>query len=143
LFAYPGAPTLYYGDEIGMSGGKDPNCRGAFPWERNLWQSGLREWICALISNRKRLVAMRRGDFRCLLTDDRRSCYAFARTLGDEKVLVVMNASPTPRHLRIPVEGLGWQDGMILRNLLGREEYIISGKSVLITLSPWSGVWVK
>ena len=143
LFAYPGAPTLYYGEEIGMSGGKDPACRGAFIWDRNLWNQELREWICSLISTRKRLAAMRRGDYRRLLTDDRRSCYAFARTLGDEKVLVVMNASPTTRHLRIQVGDLSLQDGRILHNLLGREEYIVSGNSVLITLSPWSGVWAR
>lgn len=29
----PGAPCIYYGEEIGMSGGPDPGCRGAFPWE--------------------------------------------------------------------------------------------------------------
>ena len=32
-FAYPGAPAIYYGDEIGLVGGKDPGCRGAFLWE--------------------------------------------------------------------------------------------------------------
>jgi glycosidase len=32
LFALPGAPSVYYGDEAGMQGGPDPYCRGAFPW---------------------------------------------------------------------------------------------------------------
>jgi glycosidase len=143
LFAYPGSPTIYYGDEVGMKGGKDPECRGAFPWDRKAWDHELREWVCALILTRKRLAAMRRGDYRCLFTDDRRRCYAFARRLGDEKILVVMNASPTIRHLRIPVDGLSWQDGMILHNQLGREEYIVSGNNVVITLPPWSGVLAK
>ena len=33
-FTFPGAPCIYYGDEIGMVGGPDPDCRGSFPWER-------------------------------------------------------------------------------------------------------------
>ena len=33
LYAYPGAPCMYYGDEIGLTGGRDPACRAAFPWE--------------------------------------------------------------------------------------------------------------
>ena len=32
-FAYPGAPAIYYGDEVGLVGGKDPDCRGAFLWD--------------------------------------------------------------------------------------------------------------
>ena len=36
-FAFPGAPAIYYGDEIGLSGGKDPDCRGAFLWDEKSW----------------------------------------------------------------------------------------------------------
>jgi glycosidase len=143
MFSLPGTPSIYYGDEIGMRGGKDPECRGAFPWNHAQWNLDLREWISSLIYNRKKLTAMRRGDYRRIYTDDRRHCYAFARRLGDEKILIVMNASPTPRHMRVPVEELGWTDGTIVRSLLGRDEYIISGNSVVINLPAWGGVWVK
>jgi glycosidase len=33
LFSYPGAPAIYYGDEVGLEGGEDPDCRRCFPWE--------------------------------------------------------------------------------------------------------------
>jgi glycosidase len=36
-FAYPGAPAIYYGDEVVLTGGKDPGCRGAFPWDESKW----------------------------------------------------------------------------------------------------------
>ena len=141
-FAFPGAPSIYYGDEVGLVGGKDPECRGAFPWNESQWNIELQNWIKTLIIVRKRSPALRRGDYRRIYTDDRRQIYAFARTLGEDKVLVVMNASATQRNLRLSVPMLGWSDGQILHNRLGREEYILSDDSLVVTLPPWGGVWI-
>ncbi len=141
-FAYPGAPAIYYGDEIGLYGDKDPDCRRAFPWEPAEWNTDLREWTKRLITLRKRYAALRRGDYRRKFIDNRRRCYGFARTLGDQVILAVMNAGPTRRHLRVPVADLGWQDGRIVRDLLGRDEYIVQGDMLKLTIQPWSGVWV-
>ena len=45
---YPGAPSIYYGDEIGMTGGHDPANRGAFPWHKpDTWDTGLAARISA------------------------------------------------------------------------------------------------
>jgi glycosidase len=142
-FAYPGAPAVYYGDEIGMTGGKDPECRGAFPWDSNQWNHELRSWVKLLISLRKRLPVMRRGNFRRLFAESQRSCYAFARTLGSEAVLVAMNLGPIERNLRLPVSDLGWSDGRIVRNLLEYQEYIVEGDNLVIGLAPWSGAWIQ
>jgi len=125
-----------------MVGGKDPECRGAFPWDQRQWNAELRSWVKLLVSTRKRIPALRRGDYQHLLVDNRRRCFAFARTLGDSAVMVVMNISATRRHVRIQVSELGWEDGRILRNILEREEFIVSGDSVTITLPPWSGKWL-
>lgn len=141
-FAYPGAPAIYYGDEIGMTGGKDPDCRRAFPWEEAQWNTELRSWVKSLISLRKRLPALRRGDYRRILVDDRRGCFAFARSLGDEQVLVVVNASASQRLLRLPVAQLEWLDGRIVKNRLGQEEYLVSGDSLVVDLPAWSGAWI-
>ncbi len=45
LFTLPGAPAVYYGDEIGLTGGKDPDCRKTFPWEDNRWNIDIRNAI--------------------------------------------------------------------------------------------------
>lgn len=142
-FAYPGAPAVYYGDEIGMKGGKDPECRGAFPWNTAAWNEELHSFVKTLIALRKRYTVLRRGAFHNILADNRRRCFAFARTLGEETIVAVLNASPVQRHLRLPVAGLGWEDGRILRNLLGKEEYFVAGEEVAISLLPWSGAWVS
>ena len=141
-FAYPGAPAIYYGDEIGLTGGKDPECRGAFPWDPAQWNKDLRNWVKTLISIRKRTPALRRGDYRRVLADDRKKCYAFARTLGNENVLVAMNASVIPHQVRLPVGELGWEDGRILHDLLNQEEYLVSGDSLPVRLPSCGGVWI-
>jgi glycosidase len=99
--------------------------------------------VQCLISQRKRHNAMRRGNYKRIFTDDRKRCYAFARTLGDEKILVVMNASASKHSLILPVGSLAWEDGRILHNLLGNEETIVSEDQVTVTLPPWSGGWYK
>ncbi|MEA3351499.1 MAG: glycoside hydrolase family 13 protein [Chloroflexota bacterium] len=141
-FAYPGAPAIYYGDEVGMKGGKDPDCRRAFPWDREEQNEELRSWVKRLISLRKRMPSLRRGEYQHVFIDRKRCTYAFARVLGDEVVLVVLNASSSRRHLRLPVDALGWNDGRIVRDLLGTKEYIVSGDELIVTLKPWGGIWV-
>ena len=141
-FAYPGAPAIYYGDEVGICGGKDPDCRRAFPWDRAEQHETLRAWVKRLIALRKRLVSLRRGDYHPVFLDRKGHAYAFGRSLGDEAVLVVLNAGGSRRFLRLPVKALGWRDGRIVRDLLGVEEYIVSGDEVVVTLDPWSAAWI-
>jgi len=142
LFAYPGAPTVYYGDEIGLEGGKDPDNRCAFPWERSAWDADLRSWIQRLIALRKRHASLRRGEFRWLAHDNQRRTVAWARVLGTEAVLVAANASPTRRHLHLRVADLGWEDGRIVRDLLNGEEALVSGDTLHLTLPPWGVRWL-
>ena len=54
-FGYPGAPAIYYGDEIGLVGGKDPECRGAFLWEETMWNTELRKYLKALVDYEKNI----------------------------------------------------------------------------------------
>lgn len=62
LFSWPGAPCVYYGDEIGLLGGHDPACRAGMPWaRRELWNEGLRRHVQALATARKELAALRLG----------------------------------------------------------------------------------
>ena len=51
--------------------------------------------------------ALRRGDFRVLLTDDERNVFAFARTLGEEALVVALNRSDQAHSLRVPVPSVG------------------------------------
>ncbi len=62
LFAAPGAPCVYYGDEIGLRGGHDPHNRGTVPWgDRAAWDEGLLAYVSALGRLRRELQPLRRG----------------------------------------------------------------------------------
>jgi glycosidase len=141
-FAYPGAPSIYYGDEIGILGGKDPGCRHTFPWDQIEWNQELRKWVQGLISLRKRLPVLRCGDFNPLLAEDSRSIYAFVRSLGEDKLIMTLNSGPTRRNIRLPVSELGWRDGRIVHDLFWHGEYLVSGEDLSITLEAWSGMWI-
>ena len=88
LFAFPGAPTIYYGDEAGMEGFEDPFNRRTFPWGAE--DKALTAWYAALGQARKSLLPLRRGDLRWLRAEGR--VLAFSRTWEGETVIAAVNA---------------------------------------------------
>ena len=102
--------------------------------------SNERAWVKTLIALRKRTPSLRRGDYLRLLAKD--GHYAFARTLGEDKVLVVMNATSRARQIEVPCAALGWGEGRLVQSLINGEKYIVNGGKLSLNLSPWSGVWI-
>jgi glycosidase len=142
-FSYPGAPAIYYGDEIGLVGGKDPGCRGAFLWEETRWNTKLRNYLKTLARLRKNHIALRRGDYVRLEQNAIPNCYAFARTTADDKVLVIMNSSPGKLKVSINVEKIRWEDGRIVSNLINPESrYTIANHLIELVLPAWGGIWL-
>ncbi len=92
-FFFPGVPNIYYGDEIGMEGGKDPDCRRAFPWEEAKWDLEHQSFIKKLIQIRQNHPELRRGNFERSVEDDERNAFVFSRSLGERKAYLVVNAS--------------------------------------------------
>ncbi len=90
----PGAPCVYYGDEIGMSGGPDPGCRAAFPWDdESSWDHDLLAWYRTMIGLRRRHRVLRLGRYRTLFA--RGETMAYERRAGDERAVIVLNAATT------------------------------------------------
>lgn len=89
MFTFPGAPCIYYGDEIGLSGGLDPDSRKTFPAETH-WNRSLLDTYKQLIALRKACMALRTGKYQALLADGQ--LYGFARTLPNEEIVVFVNA---------------------------------------------------
>ena len=137
-FSWLGAPAIYYGDEVGLEGGKDPDCRGAFPWEPSAWKGDLHPWVQNLIAVRAARPSLRRGDYTRLMVDEAHGVYVFARTLGEEKTLVALNASGQTQEIVISVKSL-WRDGYALRSLLDHRPLTIQRGKINLKLSPWHG----
>jgi cyclomaltodextrinase len=89
---YPGAPMVYYGDEIGMKGSKDPGCRGAMVWDEAKQDKELLNLHKDLIRLRKSSIALRRGSMRWLLVDDPTRTLAFTRVYDGQIVVVAVCA---------------------------------------------------
>jgi cyclomaltodextrinase / maltogenic alpha-amylase / neopullulanase len=100
---FPGAPCIYYGDEIGLSAGDDPSCRGAFPWDdEGAWDHDLLAFYRQATALRRRYAALRTGSFTPLYAQG--SVYAFRRALAGEEALVAVNTAdaPVPLTLTLP-----------------------------------------
>jgi hypothetical protein len=70
---------------------------------------------------------LRRGDFRLAAADDGAGWLAFARTLGDERAVLVLNASPQSAQVRIPLVPAGLHEGQVLKGALGGASHQAKG----------------
>jgi cyclomaltodextrinase len=85
---FPGAPCVYYGDEVGLKGGLDPDCRWVFP-AKSQWDTDLLKHHRALIQLRHQYPALRTGECQALVADG--SLYGFLRKHDHAIVAVLVN----------------------------------------------------
>src|SRR5690349_171221 len=101
----PGAPAVYYGDEIGMRGSIDPFARAAFPWSRpDTWDEGIRGYLRAAFALRHAEPVLRHGTVR--VAGAQGSVVAWVRELGDRVALVACNNGTGPESIRIDASEL-------------------------------------
>jgi neopullulanase len=135
---YPGAPSIYYGDEIGMQGGHDPANRGAFPWHRTeSWDTHLLHEYQRLIALRRSRPALRRGSYKFVAAAA--DLFAHARQLGDETLIVVFNAGHSGSPFELNVNGLV-TDGTVMEDVWTRQGGRVEGGKLLIELAPRSSL---
>ena len=100
---WPGAPTIYYGDEAGMCGWTDPDNRRTYPWGgEDLEMMEFHRYICSI---HRRLPVLKKGCLKQLLAD--RQLIAYGRMHGKYKAVVVVNNRGTERDVEVPVWQLG------------------------------------
>lgn len=140
-FAYPGAPSIYYGDEIGLSGGKDPACRGGFPWDQRYWNQDLQGWYRKLTTLRREHAALRSGDYRTLLADDAASVYAFSRRDSQETLVGVINCAKDTRSATLPFPSIEWANIPAVKDLIsGQVISLQQGSGIALSLPPNSAL---
>jgi cyclomaltodextrinase / maltogenic alpha-amylase / neopullulanase len=94
----PGTPCIYYGDEVGMEGRHDPDCRRAFPWDEANWDKDLLAYVKAATSLRHAQASLRHGSFSVLAAEGQ--AMAWTRTLeGAPSVVTLLNAGMNPAAL--------------------------------------------
>ena len=108
LFTYPGAPCIYYGDEIGMVDEHQDNwrpewCRKSFPWEESKWDTNLLAHVKELIALRRQIPALRRGDYGRRWSAN--GIYAFSRSLDGNTLITALNVSDTVQEAQVVFKG--------------------------------------
>ncbi len=137
----PGAPCLYYGDEVGLTGGNDPDCRGAFPWDESRWDVECRAFVRELVHLRRSEPALRAGATTVVAADG--GAVAIERRLGETRLVVAVNAADDPARLELHLDGVG--DGARLDRIAPGAATAADGWSVepegasAIALGPRSG----
>jgi glycosidase len=161
---FQGAPSIYYGGEIGMEGGADPDSRRAFEWDvadrvaapaklegtqvrgaasqvgRQARANQLFGLYQRLIETRKGVDALRRGEFEVIKTHNDKRVLAYRRFLeGDAKdAIVAINNDTTHHDVTVPV-GAFVADGATYRDALtGRAHTVADGS---LALGPMDGNW--
>ena len=130
LFTFPGAPTVYYGDEAGMEGWEDPFNRAGYPWGQE--DSELKSFFSSLVHLRREQPALQTGQLHWRWTAG--SLLVFARELDGQLLTTVVNAADTPQTLTLP-----WF-GDTARDLLSSEALSPADNVLPLTLLPHQGL---
>jgi glycosidase len=112
---YLGSPMIFYGDEAGIWGGNDPDCRKPMIWpevkydaeifnpdqsqhdaDEVVFNKDLYNWYAKFIALRNKYKSIRLGNYTVLAKDDVNKLYAFSRKYGNEEVIVIINRGSQP-----------------------------------------------
>jgi neopullulanase len=140
-----GIPEIYYGDEIGMAGGGDPDNRRDFPggWigdtndaftpsGRTREQQEIFSYVQSLLRIRREHPALRTGQLWHLASDE--SSYVFARETEEERLVIAFNNAAQARDLRIPLADTPGQGAAAIRLLFGEAKTELAGSELRITI---------
>ena len=141
-FSLPGAPVIYYGDEVGLTGATDPENRGTYPTDGGDQQ--LAAWYRQLATTRDAQPVLRDGDLRFLLTDAPSRSLVYARTAPGAIAITAVNPGNAAVVLDVPLAqpidgGTTFRDGIRLHDLLGGPDVTTADGYLRITLPPLGG----
>lgn len=159
-FTYIGAPQIWNGEEAGMWGADDPDCRKPVVWDDISYEDEktafdplksrpvdvvrtdtfLRSFYKKLCTIRKENPVLTYGDLSFTIADDKKMTLAYSRKLEKEEIIAAFNRSDSIRTLRIPVtEDDEFEDLVSERRTIFKS----SGKTIVINLEPISGIILR
>ena len=143
LLTFPGVPSIYYGDEIGLSDLPQLGSRGCMVWDEGHWNRGMLEFYRALIGLRRRSLALQQGGFQMLVVES--DSFAFQRATASERVLVIAHRGQVARPAGpLPVGHGGIPNGARFVELLSGQRAVVSYGALLLAEHPQGAtVWTE
>jgi glycosidase len=146
LLTWPGSPMIYYGDELGMTGGADPMNRKGMAWPLAGGENKMLRFYRRMIAVRNANPVLQSGEPVVLMTDDARNCLAFSRVLENRKskienpeaAIVAVNRGDAPQTISVPVPAA--LRGKTLLDALSGRRYAASATTLAIPVGPKKAV---
>ena len=151
----PGAPMIYYGDEAGMWGGDDPDCRKPMVWanlkyddevadplgrerkpDKVVFNKNLFNWYRKLISIRKENKALSGGNLKFFLVDNLGKVLGYNRSLAGKTISVIINNNDEEKSIGIKLEKMK-EGGGVLTNLINGKKITGKNHNYKIELKPY------
>jgi glycosidase len=140
-FTVPGAPTIYYGDEVGVTGSDDPDNRRTFPWVGDApgGDPAVLAFYQQVAGIRNGNPVLRDGALKFLLTDNANRTLAYGmRTPSTVAIIAINRNDASQQTLTIPLTGY-LRDGVAFTNTLGGPGLTSQNGSLTVTLPALGG----
>ncbi len=98
---FKGSPAIYYGDEVGITGDNDPDCRKCMEWNEDKQNKELLDWYKMLIKFRKDHQCIRKGSYRTISCSDEDDLLVFERADDKEKIRVIIRKGSSDKEVRV------------------------------------------
>ncbi|MDI6884568.1 MAG: alpha-amylase family glycosyl hydrolase, partial [Hadesarchaea archaeon] len=141
---YPGVPCIYYGDEVGLTGGGDPECRKTYPWEDLGGNPDMQmfEHHKKLIEIRMRYPVLRTGSLKTLKVDDGAHIYVLGRKLGDQVAVLIYNNGSSAENVTVDLGELAPAGTKFIDVLNENREYTAGNGLTLTTDGMWANILI-
>ena len=143
-----GAPTVYYGDEVGLCGFTDPDNRRTYPWGHE--DQELLAFHKEMIRIHKTEKPLRKGSIKLLAAG--KNLLAYGRFEKDEQLVIIVNNSSILKEVTVPV----WLTGMEMSGRMKRliytyeqgyttayDEYIVEDGEIMLNMGAYSAIVLK
>ncbi|MEI6085821.1 MAG: alpha-amylase family glycosyl hydrolase, partial [Verrucomicrobiota bacterium] len=141
-FTLPGVPFIYYGEEIGMAGGHDPDCRRPMIWDETRWDSTTRSFYKQLIQIRQAHPTLRRAKLT-MLEADQLVFLRYTDAINETALVAINNSQETYRQI-VFTPHAHLDHALPLKNLLNPAQVItMEAGNIKIELPPkTAGIFV-
>jgi len=137
---YVGVPQIYYGDEVALEGGKDPDNRRPFPWnwKKNPERKEVHNFYQKIIYLRHTHKALRTGLYHTLYAENQQIVYS--RKLEDQEIIIVINNSESPSEIMLSEKAGKKLSENVWINLLNNQKYDFRKHLPVLKMKSYQGL---